>query len=145
MPISLRNLHQHSIFIPPSTSGPSTPKREDDGWEILSAPSRNGSDSGTIDDEEPLVGHRKSKLAVRDRDVLVTLDNELRMTSLSAPLEERDGKYGSYTVSWLPIFLGESSTRRSSSPLRWILRSSRSSPTLPGDLWRLWGREKSLS
>lgn len=82
VPFSLAALHTHSIFLP------ATAQPEDD-WELVDRPG------------EPSVPARKSRLAIRDKDLIVAMGKELRMTHLSGePWEVQEGRVGGYKVSW---------------------------------------------
>jgi nucleoporin NUP82 len=77
---SLAALHTHSIFLP-ATAQP------DDDWELVDRPG------------EPSVPARRSRLAIRDKDLVVAMGKELRMTYLSGePWEVQEGRVGGYKV-----------------------------------------------
>jgi len=82
VPISLPGLRLHSIFLPSSSS-----PTEDD-WEVVDPPS------------DPPTGRKTSQLVMWDKDLLVAIGSELRMTSLSGGegWEVKGGVIGSYKV-----------------------------------------------
>lgn len=86
IPLSFATLKSHSIFIPPiSTSSP-----PEDEWELLDRSSA----------DEPM-SQKHSRMVMRDKDLIVAVDSEVRMTSLHASdgsWKIEDGLVGSYRV-----------------------------------------------
>lgn len=86
IPLSLATLKSHSIFIPPiSTSSP-----PEDEWELLDRPSA----------DEPM-SQKHNRMVLRDKDLIVAMGSEVRMTSLNASdgsWKVEDGLVGSYRV-----------------------------------------------
>ncbi|OWZ47967.1 hypothetical protein C356_02682 [Cryptococcus neoformans c45] len=84
IPLSLATLKSHSIFIPPiSTSSP-----PEDEWELLDRPSA----------DEPM-SQKHNRMVLRDKDLIVAMGSEVRMTSLNASdgsWKVEDGLVGSY-------------------------------------------------
>ncbi|KAK4686952.1 nucleoporin NUP82, partial [Tremellales sp. Uapishka_1] len=94
IPFSLAYLHSHSIFNP-SSSPPSTSTLDD--WEFLEKPSEN------------VVPQKHGRIVMRDKDLIVAVGHEIRMTSLSSGegWEVRDGRIGNYKVgSGLALYIG---------------------------------------
>lgn len=83
LPFSLAALRSHAIFVPPASSS------TDEGWEIVET---------AQDDGLPAV--KNSRIALRDKDILVAFGKEIRMTSLTGPgWEINSGTLGGYKVS----------------------------------------------
>lgn len=91
VPISLSTLRSHSIFIPPAQTS-------SEGWEL----------DDSSEAEPALVGQRQGKLAMRDKDLLVAVGREIRMTTLGSGegFEVRDGLVGQYKVCVFQALLG---------------------------------------
>ncbi|WWD20148.1 hypothetical protein CI109_104624 [Kwoniella shandongensis] len=85
IPFSLSTLRSHSIFIPPSSSSSSIAPTDEE-WELVNKPS------------DSAIGQKTSQMVIRDKDLLVAMDKEVRMMSLSSGegWEVKDGKVGSY-------------------------------------------------
>ncbi|KIR27291.1 hypothetical protein I307_05133 [Cryptococcus deuterogattii 99/473] len=84
IPLSFATLKSHSIFIPPiSTSSP-----PEDEWELLDRSSA----------DEPM-SQKHNRMVMRDKDLIVAMDSEVRMTNLHASdgcWKVEDGLVGSY-------------------------------------------------
>ncbi|KAK8849523.1 hypothetical protein IAR55_004857 [Kwoniella newhampshirensis] len=85
IPFSLSTLRSHSIFIPPVSASSSTPSNDEE-WELVDRPS------------DPAIGKRTSRMAMRDKELLVAMDKEVRIMTLSSSegWEVKDGCVGSY-------------------------------------------------
>ena len=81
---SLSSLPSHSIFLPPAASTSTLPDEE---WELVDSPS------------DPTVGQKTCRMIMRDKDLLVAVGKEIRMTGLSGEAwQVRDGLVGTYKV-----------------------------------------------
>jgi nucleoporin NUP82 len=80
LPFSLTSLRTHSIFAPSPIV--------DEEWVVVPSPSQSDS----------LPGRKRSRLALRDRDLLVAVGSELRITALGERWEISSGMVGSYKV-----------------------------------------------
>lgn len=81
IPVSLHALRWHSIFLSPSGY-------TDNDWVLIERPF------------EPLVEQKTSRMVMRDKDLIVTVGKELRMTSLGGGegWDVRGGIVGSFKV-----------------------------------------------
>ena len=80
----LANLGSHPIFSVPSGSA-------SEEWELVDRPS------------DVTIGTKSSKLAVREKDIIVAVDSEVRMASLAHGIDESDEGSGSYRVRFTVI------------------------------------------
>ena len=82
---SLSTLRSHSIFLPPGND----PTTEDD-WELVTRPT------------DPLVGQKMTRVALRDKSLLVAVGKEVRMTSVAGGegWDVKDGIMGHYKVGF---------------------------------------------
>lgn len=84
LPFSLGALRSHAIFVPPASSS------TDDGWEVVDSPQDDG-----------IPAPKNSRIALRDKDIIVAFGKEIRMTSLTGPgWEINGGTVGGYKVSY---------------------------------------------
>lgn len=121
LPFSLDALRSHAIFVPPASSS------TDDGWELVdSQPSLDG-----------LPAPKNSRIAVRDRDLIVAFGKEIRMTSIAGEgWEIRGASVGGYKVGLRSA--GHNLTDRPSSLRISLSRSTRSCSTPMDGCWPLW-------
>ncbi|WVQ84377.1 hypothetical protein IAT38_006529 [Cryptococcus sp. DSM 104549] len=89
VPFSLTALRSHSIFVPPSSCGPSSPgsASSSEEWEVLDKPA-----------VDPLVGQKNTRMITRDKDVIVAVGKEVRMMTIGngENWKVEDGYVGSY-------------------------------------------------
>ena len=84
---SLRHLQHHAIFVPPDA----TLRSKDAEWELVSSPADH-------------VPSKVSKMVMRDKDIIVAHEREIRIAHLSnEPWEVVDNAAGSYKVRYIAV------------------------------------------